>query len=191
VSAITILGQLGLAALVAAVVTAYMATRRERLNARRAWLGEALAAFYAPVSAKLELDHRWHIALRQQREERTETIFMDDPRAVVERKLVAASVRLQGEITEIIENNLHYVDRPEVRSAAIDYLKDSYFATWHRDATDSDKALAEGRSIILLSSEEPARDGFHVLVAEEFEAKGAEFRRLSTGTSPRKSRRTA
>lgn len=65
----TTLGQLGLAALVAALVTGYMAARRERLSARRAWLAEALAAFYAPLSAKLELDHRWHVTLHQQRRE--------------------------------------------------------------------------------------------------------------------------
>jgi len=184
----TTLGQLGLAALVAALVTGYMAARRERLSARRAWLAEALAAFYAPLSAKLELDHRWHVTLHQQRreqEEWEEPIFTHDPSAVVERKLVAASLRVKSDVTEIIENNLHYVDRPDVRSAAIDFVRDSYLNTWHREATDIDKSLIEGRGIILLPPEDPERGPFHLLVAEEFEAKGAEFRELSSGVPGR------
>ena len=180
------LGGLGvgavLGAAIAALITGLLTGRRERTAARRAWLGEALANFYGPVSAKLEMYYEWNRRLWQEqeamRDNEGELRITEDEMAVLQRA-VQSNVKLRREVQIIVEGNLHYVDEPEMRELAIAYLADGYMDDWKCAAIGADEALEAGKGMVIVT--EPERTRFIQLVSECFEAKGREFRELSGG----------
>lgn len=188
-SVATTLGQLGAAAVVAAIVggliAARAAGRRERETARRAWLGEALERFYGPVSAKLEMYYEWNRRLWEEgeakRDEKGELLQTELDMTVI-RKAVRANIKVHDDIRAIVEASLHYVDEPELRKEALAFLADRYIDDWRRDAGGLDKLIAENRGWVIVT--EPERTRFMTLVADRFEAKASEFRKLSGGASP-------
>ncbi len=175
-----VLGLLGLGALGAATLTTVSTARRDRRAARRDWLDKALAAFYVPVYTKLELGYQWNEQLRRERAERgSEPADADGVEVRVERKLVLANVELRAEVRKTVEANLHYVESPELRAAALTYLRDVYVDEWRQEVSGIVDALASDRGIILMPVEQPQRETLHQLVKAEFERLGAEFRTLS------------
>lgn len=188
-SVVTTLGQLGVAATIAALVTAVLTARatrkRERDNARRAWLGEALANFYGPVATRLELTYQWdHDLCAEIERRRGAHAASGEPPAMFPTtedkllwKLVGANVRMRREVTRIIEDNLHYVDSADLQDAAVAYLSGSHISDWKRQVLERPDEPTRG--IVMLGDHEEPRSEFHVLVKAAFDAKGREFRKLS------------
>ncbi|HEV3322342.1 MAG TPA: hypothetical protein VG147_09155 [Solirubrobacteraceae bacterium] len=180
------------AAIVAALITARSTTGRERKAARRRWLADALAVFYGPVGAKLELVHHTNELVRQERETRetdqqARGIKPSAPgamswRHIYEQKLVQANIDAQNAIADIIEGNLHYVGDSALRAEAMQYLVDARMDQWRREAEDIDVS----QTIIVFPNGPTDRSSFHQSVLQTSAAMGDEFRVLSDGNAKAK-----
>ncbi|HEX4438340.1 MAG TPA: hypothetical protein VH061_16260 [Solirubrobacteraceae bacterium] len=181
------------AAIVAALITARSTTGRERKAARRHWLADALAAFYGPVGAKLELVHQTNELVRQERATReanqqAKGITPSAPgklswRRTYEQKLVQANIDAQNEIADIIETHVHYVTDTTLRAEAMQYLVDARMDQWRREAEDIDVS----QTIIVFPDKPQARPSFHQNVFAASAAMGQEFRKLSDGAKQKRS----
>ena len=177
------------AAIVAALITARSTTGRERKAARRQWLADALAAFYGPVGAKLELVHDTNELVREERvareaEKQARGIKSAAPgelswRRTYEQKLVQANIDSQNEIADIIESNLHYVGDGTLRDEAMQYLVDARMDQWRREAEDIDVS----QTIIEFPDKPTDRSIFHQSLLTASVAMGNEFRELSDGNT--------
>jgi hypothetical protein len=175
------------AAVVAALITSRSTTGRERKAARRQWLTDALAAFYGPVGAKLDLVHHTNELVRQERETReagqqargTKPSAPGEHswRRTYEQKLVQANIDSQNEIADIIESNLHYIGDDALRGEAMQYLVDARMDQWRREAEDIDVS----QTIIVFPDKPTDRSSFHQGVLDVSAAMGSEFRVLSDG----------
>lgn len=125
----------------------------------------------------LEVAHQWNDRIhREHREPREEPIVYGGVETKVEVRLVQANVALRTEVTRLIEENLHYAESPELRAAAIEYIRDSYIDEWRRDATGFAERAGQG---LVAFGDTATRERFHEIVAAEFERVGDEFRALS------------
>ncbi len=177
------------AVIVAALITAHSTTSRERKAARRQWLTDALAAFYGPVGAKLELVHHTNELVRQERQTReagqqARGIKSSAPgehswRHTYEQKLVQANIDSQNEIADIIESNLHFIADDALRGDAMQYLVDARMDQWRREAEGIDVS----QTIIEFPDKPDDRSSFHQGVLDASATMGREFRELSDGNA--------
>lgn len=185
-----VLGKFGLGAIIGGAVVAALSglltSRRERTAARRQWLDQALASFYAPVSTKLEVMHlRSEELLEEVRTVRKREAEADEPPVFptwhdkMLQRLARESIDSTAALARVIESNLQYVASAELREAAVDYLAAEQLNEWRRDLAGSRERLAQGHGLVLIPDEKEERPRFHRLVRDEFERLGAEFRRLS------------
>jgi len=188
-----VIGKLGVGVVIGglsvAIITSLLTGRREKTAARRAWLEQALASFYAPVSTKLEVMYLRSQELEQEvREARTRRegdegdppVFPTFEDKMLQR-LVQENISTDAELARVIESNLHFVATAELREAALEYLSTAHVRSFHRDVAGTSERLARGHGLIVIPEDPPERPKFHALVREEFQRQSAEFRRLSGG----------
>src|SRR5690348_2600798 len=83
---------------------------RDKQAARRAWLGEALAAFYAPVHVRLELMYQLNVAISQEHEERRregEVITRGEIESKVDNLLVRSNIATLTEVRDLLQEKLY------------------------------------------------------------------------------------
>ena len=171
--AVSVIGALGLGAVAGAIVNTYSASRRDRVQGRREWLQEGLVKFYTPIATKLDVHYQVNVRMWKFLNEHTPS--NDERMMMVERNL-----KLLAEVREIVEDNLHYADSPDLRQEALEFIAG-------REINELQRQFATARAgklTVGVPAEVPPRSKFQELVEAEFQAKSEEFRSLSPPQHP-------